>query len=87
MSNAGRLYLADPTQLIEDECGNRALKQKDVALTYAIAIRDQDVVPVDWPRANAAITKRWPKGLVRVKEMAWRRIRTQDTLNGSPERG
>lgn len=50
------------------------MKQKDVALTYALAIRDEDVEPVDWKRANAAILARWPKGLARVKEMAWRHL-------------
>lgn len=67
-----RMCLADPTGQIEQECADKAMKQKDVALTYALAIRDEDAVPVDWKRANAAIVKRWPKGLVRVKELAWK---------------
>lgn len=69
-----RVYLADPTGQIERECADRAMTQKDVALTYALAIRDEDVVPVDWHRANAAIRNRWPKGLERVKKLAWKRF-------------
>lgn len=71
MSGGLRLMLSDPTGQIERECADRAMKQADVALTYALAIRDEDRVPVDWTRANAAILARWPKGLERVKQRAW----------------
>ncbi len=53
-------------------------KQRDVARMYAdcitadtIAYRDK-LTRVDFKKINAAITQRWPKGLVRVKEMAWK---------------
>lgn len=69
-----RIALSDPTGQIERECADGVFKQKDVALTYALAMRDESVVSVDWPRANAAIVKRWPKGLARVKELAWKRF-------------
>lgn len=65
------MFLADPTGQIERECAEPAMKQKDVAVTYAMALRGGNVVPVDWKRANEAITKRWPKGLIRVKRLAW----------------
>lgn len=65
--------LHNPTTFIERECEDRRLKQKDVALSYALAMRGEALgEPVDWPRVNAAIARRWPKGLVRVKEMAWK---------------
>lgn len=67
--------LADPTGQIERECADPTFKQADVALTYALAIRDEEHVPVDWKRANAAILKRWPRGLERVKKMAWARFK------------
>lgn len=68
--------LADPTGQIERECAEKCFTQKSVALTYALAMSaEQHGVPVDWPRANAAIRARWPKGLVRVKEMAWKLVR------------
>lgn len=63
--------LADPTGQVERECADPAFTQRDVALTYALAMRDERWVPVDWARANAAIVKRWPKGLERVKKRAW----------------
>jgi hypothetical protein len=66
------LVLSDPTGQIERECADPAMKQRDVALTYSLAIRDESAVPVDWKRVNAAILSRWPKGLQRVKERAWR---------------
>lgn len=84
------MHLADPTGQIEQECAQKEMTQKSVALTYALAIRDQHIVPVNWARANAAIMKRWPKGLPRVKEAAWKMLREQaghrasDTKGGGP---
>ena len=66
-----RMMLSDPTGQIERECAMPEMKQRDVASTYGLAIRDEADVPVDWKRANAAIVRRWPKGLARVKKMAW----------------
>lgn len=50
--------------------------QKQIALSYAFAIvtDGNKIEPVDWKAINAAITERWPKGLERVKKMAWKRI-------------
>jgi hypothetical protein len=76
-SNDGlRFMLADPTGQIERECADAVVKQRDVALTYALAMRDELYVTVDWKRANAAILARWPRGLERVKNMAWAHFRT-----------
>ena len=69
-----RMMLADPTGQIEMECGEKVFTQESVALTYALAMRDETLVPVDWKRANAAILARWPKGLDRVKRLAWKRL-------------
>jgi hypothetical protein len=69
-----RMMLADPCGTMEMECGMRETKQADVALTYALALRDESLVAVDWARMNAAIRNRWPRGLNRVKEMAWKKI-------------
>ncbi len=71
-----RMMLSDPTGQIERECADPFFKQKDVALTYAMAIRDENSVSVDWHRVNAAIRNRWPKGLDRVKQMAWAKLRS-----------
>lgn len=69
--------LADPTGQIERECADGEFTQASVSLTYALAIRDEPFVPVDWKRVNAAIANRWPKGLDRVKKMAWRHFYAQ----------
>lgn len=76
MSTDVRMVLADPTNQIVMECADKAFTQKSVALTYALAMRDEALVPVDWKRANAAIIARWPNGLARVKGMAWKMIAT-----------
>lgn len=70
------MHLANPAFQIEQECADKRMHQADVALTYALAIRDENIVPVDWKRANEAILKRWPRGLQRVKELAWKRFVT-----------
>ena len=76
MSDASGFYLTDPEGTIEREI-EQGLKQGEVALTYALAIRGEPLVPVNWSRVNAAITKRWPKGLMRVKKAAWKKLRTE----------
>lgn len=68
------VFLADPTGQIERECADKRMKQADVASTYGLAIRDEGTVPVDWARVNAAIRNRWPRGLVRVKTLAWKKL-------------
>jgi hypothetical protein len=55
--------------VIENEI-KMGLKQKDIAQTYAMAMVSS--WPTDWKRVNAAILAKWPKGLIRVKEMAWK---------------
>ncbi len=55
--------------------------QKDVAGLYADCIRAasgkhlDDGGGVDFKVINLAITKRWPKGLLRVKTMAWKLLK------------
>ena len=67
------VHLVDCTNVIERECAEKALTQKSVALTYAMAMRSEaaGADKPDWKRINAAILARWPKGLTRVKERAW----------------
>lgn len=48
----------------------QGLNQKQIAQTYALALRSSD--NVDWKKINDAIIARWSKsGLNRIKEMAW----------------
>jgi hypothetical protein len=43
--------------------------QRQIAQTYRLGL--QSSWPTDWARVNAAILAKWPKGLTRIKEMAW----------------
>lgn len=69
------IELADCTNVIVRECEIAEMKQADIAMTYAMAIVSS--WPTDWAVVNAAITKRWPKGLERVKKAAWKIIETK----------
>ena len=53
-----------------DEISNKRMKQKDIAKTYALALRSGD--EPDWSIVNKAILERWSRsGLERIKKMAW----------------
>lgn len=59
-------------QCVEDVIENeirQGCNQRQIAQSYALAIRSS--WPTDWPRVNAAIIDKWPKGLERIKRMAW----------------
>lgn len=52
---------------------DRKTRQWEVAELYADLIgMERRGTLLDWTRVNAAITARWPRGLKRVKQMAWR---------------
>lgn len=63
-----RIEIGAVELMIEDEI-NQGLSQKQIAQTYALALRSS--WPTDWKRVNEAILARWPKGLERIKRMAW----------------
>lgn len=65
-----QIVLSTPTETLLNEINVLKLTQKQVALTYALAIRYPE--GVDWPRVNQAIIERWSNhGLTQVKRMAW----------------
>lgn len=45
------------------------MTQKQIAQTYRMGLESS--WPTDWAKVNAMILARWPKGLTRIKEMAW----------------
>ena len=57
-------------------CSDKRSTKKDIAQLYChLFIHTQlsgDVV--DWPTVNLAISKRWPKSLKRIKNLAWKYI-------------
>lgn len=64
-----RIELACVESVIENEI-DQGLTQKDIATTYAMGLVSS--WPTDWARVNKAILAKWPKGLKRVKEWAWK---------------
>lgn len=54
--------------VIENEI-KQGCNQRQIAQTYALALRSS--WPTDWAKVNAMILAKWPKGLERIKNMAW----------------
>lgn len=55
-----------------DMIPDKHLNQRDIATVYALALRSSERKTIDWLAVNTAILQRWPKGLTRVKELAWK---------------
>ncbi len=65
------IELACCTSTLIDEIRDKAFRQKDIALTYAMALRSSE--KKDWRKINRAIIERWSRaGLERIKKMAWK---------------
>jgi len=63
-----KLELTHIELTIENEI-RQGCTQRQIAQTYSLGLRSS--WPTDWSRVNAAIVAKWPKGLERVKKMAW----------------
>ena len=64
------IELANCTNTLLAEIGDKQCKQKDIAKTYALAINSSE--STDWKAVNLAIIDRWSRsGLERIKSMAW----------------
>lgn len=68
MSEGLQMHIWCVEAVIENEIA-QGLNQRQIAQTYALALRS--AYKTDWKRVNEAILKRWPKGLERIKKMAW----------------
>lgn len=67
------VYLVCCTQVICNEV-RRGVTQKDIAVTYAMALRSAAAKAddPDWKTINEAIIEKWNvKALSRIKERAW----------------
>lgn len=67
------------------EIADKRMKQPDVAITYALAIKDGSFD--DWETVNKAIIERWSRsGLEKIKKMAWKKLQPpaapQSSLKG-----
>lgn len=64
--------MVDVQGQLEREIADRRLHRRDVALTYAFAIRQQD--EGDFGKVNRLIIERSRSGLEWIKAEAWRRM-------------
>jgi len=62
------IEIACVESVIENEI-KQGCTQRQIAQTYALALRSS--WPTDWLKVNNLILAKWPKGLERVKNMAW----------------
>lgn len=62
------IEIACVESVIENEI-KQGCNQRQIAQTYALALRSS--WPTDWAAVNAMILAKWPKGLKRIKELAW----------------
>lgn len=66
-----RIRLADPQGQLLEEIADKRMTRRQVALTYRLALLDQD--RVDWPAVNGAIVARWSlSALDWIKALAWK---------------
>ena len=68
------IYMTCCTFVLVNEIENLRLPQKDVALTFAAALRSEaaGVDKVDWAKVGEAAMRRWkPSGWLRVKRIGW----------------
>ena len=69
--NLTGIELADCERTLLREIAMKESHQRDIALTYALAMRSSECDRIDWRKVNLAIIKRWSRaGLERVKAMA-----------------
>ena len=69
--HAARIELADPQAQLLEDIATPAMKRRDVAMTYRLALRGAG--RVDWPAVNRAIIARWSlSGLDWIKREAFK---------------
>ena len=57
------------------EIAEPELHRKDVALTYAFAVRSSENATINWSKVNGAIIERWSMSALEwIKREAWRRM-------------
>lgn len=74
LDDGAQINLVCCTQVILQDLGAKECTQKDLALTYAMAIKSeaQHADKPDWPTINKAIIGRWSmSGLERIKKRAF----------------
>ena len=71
MSKDVSIELIDCTNVILDEIKDIKFKRKNIAKTYALAIKSSED-SINWKIINEAIINRWSRsGLEYIKNLAW----------------
>lgn len=86
MTDEWQINLVCCTQVIQQEVACKQARQRDVALSYAMAIKSaaQGADKPDWAAINGAILTRWKmSGLERIKKLAWDIARGKRNADGS----
>ena len=74
LGDGWRINMVCCTEVICNEVSHKQIKQRDVALSYALALKSQmqKADTPDWGKINRAIIDRWSMaGLERIKKAAF----------------
>lgn len=64
--------MADCENVLLREISAKECKRRDIAQSYALALRSSEAKTMDWGKVNRAIVARWsPSALNWIKEQAW----------------
>jgi len=67
-----RIELACCESVLLHEIADKRMRRRDVAKTYALALRSSEVETLDWAKVNTAIIDRWSLHALKwIKEQAW----------------
>ena len=67
-----RIELCNCERVLLEEIADPRMKRRDVAQTYALAVRSTEVGKVKWEKVNQAIVERWSESALKwIKEQAW----------------
>lgn len=67
-----RMELANCENTLLGEIACPEMRRKDVARTYALALRSSERGSIDWMKVNAAIIERWSMFALKwIKQQAW----------------
>lgn len=76
-----RIQLIDCERQLLREIADKRLVQRDVALTYAMALGSDE--EIDWPKVNHAIIDRWSLSALKwIKERAWKHVHERRAAHG-----
>lgn len=64
----------------------RVKHQRDAAAIYLAAMFLAGPGDVGWSELNNVVVARWPRGLVRVKTLAWKMRKQCAEVSGAPAR-